>query len=571
MKISQVTLFLTLSCSFAQADVQKYANQRNKPVVGLKGMVVSDDRKASEWGVEILKKGGNAVDAAVATAFYLAVTRPNYASLGGGGFMIVCKAKEADCTAIDYREKAPHKSTADMFLIDGKAKAELSQDGALASGIPGVTSGLLAAHAKFGKIPRKILLSRPIEAAQKGFIFSANLQAGLSDRWGAMNEEGHRIFSCGRKNSYCEPGDLVKQGDLAKVLLEISKKGELGFYDGWVAKKVATEIKKAGGIFSTEDLKTYKSEMIAPMVSEYKSHEIITMPLPSSGGIIEQQLFFYAEKADATDAFAQGFASTASTHALATAMSLAFADRAKFMGDDSLSNQKVPTDTLLSEAYLNERWKLYSPKLFKNPEAAKISAKEGENTTHFSVIDKEGNAVAVTTTLNDNFGSAFVVPGTGIVMNNEMDDFISAPGVANMFGLVGSKANEIAPGKRPLSSMSPTIVRDSSTRENEIVIGGAGGPRIPTATFLALFNRLRFNMGIADAVSAGRFHQQWSPLDLMIEENSLSPEVISELQKLGHKTKFIKASARLQALERLSSGTVWGYSDPRSEGAAVSE
>jgi gamma-glutamyltranspeptidase/glutathione hydrolase len=543
-------------------------------------MVVSDDRDASQWGAEILRRGGNAIDAAVATAFYLSVTRPHFASLGGGGFLVYCPhpvhGQAQACRTVDYRERAPARASRDMYLREGKAVAALSRDGALASGVPGVVAGLLLAQEKFGRLKRQAVLARPIEMARSGFRWSSHAEWAAGDRWDVMNPEAKRLFGCkvggngpdAREIRPCEPGQVIRQPELARVLSEVSARGAPGFYQGWVAERLVSGLAQAGGILSRDDLASYRAQLRTPVSLTLSDFEVVSMPPPSAGGAIVLQLLQYASFADREGAFKDGFASARAIHAATHAMALGFADRAAHFGDPD--HVRVPLAGLLDPAYLAERWKsTWDPAHAAIPTAAGALS-EGANTTHFSVVDREGNAVAVTTTVNDNFGSGFVPPGTGIVMNDEMDDFSAQPGAPNLFGLVGAEANAIAPGKRPLSSMSPTIVRDLQGWPR-IVIGAQGGPRITTSVFWALLNRLRFGMPIQDAVIAPRVHMQWKPPQLMVEREGFGAETQAELRRLGYALKEIPASGKMHAIERFRSGRVWGVSDPRAEGAAVAE
>jgi gamma-glutamyltranspeptidase/glutathione hydrolase len=564
-------------------SVKALRESRYAAVGGTRGMVVSDDRIASEWGAEILRKGGNAIDAAVATGFALAVTRPHYAALGGGGFLIYCPAPAGGkgkktakpCSVIDYRELAPAEARRDMYVEEQKARDDLSQDGPLASAVPGVPAGLLLALEKFGTKPRKELMSRPIALARNGVPVTTYIEAAAVDRWSAFNPEAKRLFGCptGPKKALepCAPGAVVRQTDLAWVLEQISKQGARGFYQGEVAKRVVDSLKKGAGILTLEDFASYRPKLREPIRKSFQGMEVVTMPLPSAGGTLIAQMLGYVERADQQGLFAQGPGSVDTVHALAHMMSLAFADRAKYFGDPD--HVEVPVRALLSDGYLDERWKTFRRKKAALPEdAGEVGAflRESSETTHFSVIDRHGNAVVITTTVNDNFGSGFVPPGTGIVMNNQMDDFSIRPGVPNLFGLVGAEANAIAPGKRPLSSMSPTIVRDAEGNAR-ILIGAAGGPRITTSVFLSLVNRLRFGMSIVDAVAASRLHQQWRPEELMLERGGFAHEVRSRLTDLGYRVSEVPTSGKVHALERFPNGRVWGAPDFRGEGAAVAE
>ncbi len=542
-----------------------------RPVVGTKGMVVADDADAAAWGVEILRRGGNAVDAAVATAFFMAVSRPHFASLGGGGFILYCpkpvEGRAERCETIDYREQAPERATRDMFVRDGKARTDLSQDGALASGVPGVTAGLLLALEKYGSRPRHEVLSRPIEIAKRGTPMTGHMESVALERWDAMNSEARRIWGCGGSKP-CEPGVVVKQPELARVLEEIRAKGAAGFYRGWVAQKIAQGIRAENGILRESDLGSYEPRVRKTVSARYLGMEVISMPPPSAGGTTLLQMLRYAELADDAGMFEAGFWSAPAIHALTHGMSLAFADRAKHFADPA--SMKVSVESLLARDYLDDRWDA----TFKKgsaaiPADAGVPVAGGSQTTHFSVIDRQGNAVAVTTTVNDNFGSGFVPPGTGVVMNNEMDDFAIQPGVPNSFGLVQGEGNAIVPGRRPLSSMSPTIVRDEAG-QTRIVIGAQGGPKITSSVFLALIKRLRFRMSIQEAVITPRFHHQWKPVELMLEPG-FGAETREELAGMGYSLKDIAISGKMTALERYPNGRVWGVSDPRAEGAAVAE
>lgn len=565
----------------ADWDGTPEAEDRSKfrPVVGLKGMVVADDPLASEWGAEILRQGGNAVDAAVATAFVMAVTRPHYASLGGGGFLLYCPADGTakpgapKCHFIDYREKAPARSTRDMFVKNGKVDTKLSQDSALSSGVPGVTAGLLLALEKFGTMKRDKLLSRAIKLAKEGFPVTGRIEAGATERWKAFNDEAKRIFGCGggleTHEKPCPPGTILYQPELARVLQAIGQKGRDGFYKGRVAKNLADGLAKGGGIISVEDLAAYEAVLREPLLGKYRGLEVVTAPPPSGGGTGVLQMLRFTELGDSM--LGDGYGSAKSIHVMSHAMALAFADRAKWMADGDY--YKIPVPGLLDDGYLKSRWKTFKPGAADLSISAGLpaGAPEGTNTTHFSVVDKMGGAVALTTTVNDTFGSGYVPANTGVVMNNEMDDFSAMPGSPNLYGLVGSEANAIAPGKRPLSSMSPTIVRDSSTGAVRLVIGAQGGPRITTSVYQAIVNRLKFDLSLPDAIAAARFHQQWKPSTLRIERHGFGLEVRQKLESMGYQLEEVAAVGRMAGIERFASGRVWGVPDRRAEGAAVAE
>lgn len=551
---------------------------RYEPVVGSEGMVVSDDPLASKWGAEILRQGGNAVDAAVATAFVLSVTRPHFAALGGGGFLMYCPRPTpqgpSPCFTIDYRETAPQKATKGMYLKDGKPMEGLSHSGPLASAVPGTPAGLLFSLERFGTFPRAKLLSRAIEFAKKGYVFTPYSERVAYERWEAMNPSAQRIFGCQdpktRGLKPCPAGSLIRQPDLARVLEQIARKGTAGFYKGSVAKKISDGIRKAGGIISEEDLSSYQPQLRTPLADQLGTYQIITLPPPSSAGILILQMLKFAKFADQQGAFKKGFSAADSIHALAHAMGLGFSDRAKYLGDPDYI--KVPVQDLLSFNYLNNRWKTFQITKANVPKTAgKLNLSDTHhNTTHFSVLDRQGNAVAVTTTVNNDFGSGFVPPGTGVVMNDEMDDFSIQTGVPNIFGLVGQDANSIEGGKRPVSSMAPTVVRDSKGN-NRIIIGAAGGPKIPTSVFTSIWNRVHFEMPLMDAVVAPRFHHQWEPGTLFIERFGFPWEIRSNLEQRGYTFTEVPYLARVYALEHLSNGRILGIADPRGEGCAVAE
>ncbi|MCC7440435.1 MAG: gamma-glutamyltransferase [Bdellovibrionales bacterium] len=569
------------------------SNARVRPVVGTRGVVVADDLESAQWGAEILRRGGNAVDAAVATGFAMAVSRPHYAALGGGGFMVYCPAPSKEgakpCSVLDYRETAPATAHRDMYIRDGKGDTKLSQEGALAPGVPGVPAGLLAALEKWGSKSRREVLSEPVRMAREGTGFTGYMESAAIETWEAFNEEARGIFGCGAKaaaapRSPCEPGMTLKQPDLARVLEEIAEKGRDGFYTGWVARKIADGLREAGGIMTERDLAAYKPRMREPVRGAFRGFEVVSMPPPSAGGTVLLQMLAYADIADREGLLDGGFNDADSVHALAHAMALGFADRAEVFGDPDFV--KVPVDRLLSRKYLESRWKeTFRAGRQAVPPGAGIRFEGGSEalrravvptdaaneTTHFSVVDRHGNAVAVTTTVNGFFGSGFVPPGTGVVMNNEMDDFAIQPGVPNLFGLVGAEANAVASGKRPLSSMSPTVVRDSDGNVR-LVLGAAGGPTITTSVFLTIVNRLRFGMTLPDALAAPRFHQQWKPAALIHEKWGLPPESLFDLETYGWELKERTAIGRMHGLERFpATGRAWGVPDRRAEGAAAAE
>lgn len=564
-------LGVALISSSAFAD-KLYGESVRMPVGGTHGMIAADDAEAAAWGAEILRRGGNAVDGAIATAFAMSVTRPHFAAIGGGGFMIYCPAplhdKPQECTALDFREKAPSLAEKDMYIRNGKADPNLSQNGALASGVPGNVMGWLEALKHFGKFSQSKILKKPIALAKNGVRVSSHTEQAALDRWNAMNDEARKIFSCGHRDHPCEVGDLLKQPDLAKTLALISQKGAAGFYQGTIAKKITSGIHSAGGILKESDLNHYQVQTRLPLLGHFHDFEIVTMPPPSSGGIALLQMFAYMDLAQKDGLLQHGPGSIPALSTESYAMSLAFADRAEYLGDPAFYS--VPLNELLNPHYLSERWKTFDLKHAHIASGAGKVVSEPTHTTHLSVMDKEGNAVAMTVTVNDNFGSGFVPPGTGIVMNDQMDDFSAQAGVPNLFGLVGAEANSIQPGKKPLSSMTPTIVRDSSGHAR-IAIGAAGGPRIITAVFQSLFNRLQWGMSLTDSVAAPRIHHQWKPEKVWMEKYGFSEEIRKSLEKSGYQIEEAQKFGVVHAVERLPNHRVIGAPDPRGEGAAIAE
>lgn len=558
------------------AELVSGASRLRPELVGNKGIVVSDDREASAWGAEILRQGGNAVDALMATAFYLSVSRPQYASLGGGGFLVYCPAPAGgpapDCSSLDFRETAPAAAKPDLFLRNGKAVADLSRNGALAVGVPGNVAGWLTAQEKWGRLKRAQILRRPLFAAREGVRVSGNTEVAALDRWDSFNPEARRIFGCGEGTAAkpCAPGTVLKQPDLARVMEAIRDKGRAGFYEGAVAARIFAGLKAAGGILTPQDLAGYKPIERKVLHGNFRGYDVVSMPPPSSGGVLLLEMLASMELARAQGALGQA-GSVEAQHAVIHAMRLAFADRAEHLGDPGF--HRVPLEALLDPARLAQRWRAsFDPlRAASKIEPLALSAPhEGQHTTHLVAVDRHGAGASMTITVNDNFGSAFVSPGTGVVLNNEMDDFVAQPGVPNLFGLVGGKANQVDAGKRPLSSMTPTIVRDAQGRVR-LVLGAQGGPRIISAVFQTLVNRLDHGMSLPDAVSAPRVHHQWKPDEVAVEIPGFAPEVVRGLEAHGYKVKPSTGVGRLESIERFADGRVWGVPDPRTEGGSATE
>lgn len=530
---------LAVFCTEAQKINSRQYSVQKKINCG-KGAVVSAHPLASLVGLSILKKGGNAIDAAIAMQLALAVVYPGAGNIGGGGFM-VAHLKNGQNVSLDYREKAPAKATRDMYLDEaGNPLMHLSQDGHLAAGVPGTVAGLFASM-KYAKLPFKTLIQPAIELAEKGFAITASQAASFNStkkEFLALNTSAIAFV----KETKWKAGDLLIQKDLANTLKRIRDNAQKGFYEGETARLIVAEMQKGRGIISLDDLKAYQAIERTALDFNYKDYRVISMPLPSSGGIILQQMLKMIEERNIA---AMQFQTAASVQLMTEAERRAFADRGEFLGDPDFV--KVPVKTLVSAAYLSERMKDYEPGKAGNSKTTGAGfIKESEETTHLSVVDTYGNAVAVTTTLNDGYGSKTVVGGAGFLLNNEMDDFSVKPGVPNMYGAIGNDKNAIAPGKRMLSSMTPTIVLKNGSPY--LVVGTPGGTTIPTSVFQTLVNMLEFGMSAEDAVNKPKFHHQWLPDEVSVEKDF--PETVkTQLKAMGYVIKEREAIGRTELIQ----------------------
>lgn len=529
-----------------------------KRVVCSNGAVVSAHALASKIGIDILKQGGNAIDAAIATQLALAVVFPVAGNIGGGGFT-VARLSNGELIALDYREMAPGKATRDMYIDkDGRARTDKSQDGHLSNGVPGSVAGMIALS-KYGKLPFKKLIQPAIDLAEKGFTLTereANSYNGLQSSLKKYNTRR----SAFEKDTPWKEGDLLVQKDLANTLKRIRDKGADGFYKGKTAQLIVDEMKRGGGIITKDDLKNYKAIYRKPHVFDYKGYTIVGMPMPSSGGLLLHQMMKMIEDRNIAS---MGFESTQAVQLMTEVERRAFADRAEYMGDADFYN--VPVDMLTNSAYLRERMKDYdpdkaTPSTMVKP--GKLLKAESEETTHFNVIDKEGNAVSITTTLNDSYGSKVVVGGAGFLLNDEMDDFSIKPGVPNMFGAVGGEANAIAAGKRMLSSMTPTIVLKNN--EPYLIVGTPGGTTIPTSVFQTIVDILEFGMSTEDAVNKPKFHHQWLP-DVINVEKGFPKDVEENLKKMGYTVQQRYAIGRTEVIRVLPDKKFEAVADNRGE------
>jgi gamma-glutamyltranspeptidase/glutathione hydrolase len=535
------------------------------PVRARRGMVASQNEIASKIGADAIKAGGNAVDAAVATAFALAVVHPTAGNIGGGGFLVYRPAS-GEAVAYDFREAAPAKASPTMFMKDGKYSAELHHNSYLAVGVPGTVAGLYLAWKEQGKLPWKALVEPAVALARDGFTVSEGLARSLKGEMRAFEKYPASLAQFSKNGTPYEAGDILKQPDLARTLERIAAQGPAGFYEGETALALEREMAAHGGLITRDDLKNYKAVRRAPVKGVYRGYEVVSMPPPSSGGVALIEMLNVLEGYDLGK---MGFGSADAIHLTAEAMKRAFADRARFLGDPDF-NRDMPLPRLMSKDYAAELRKTIakdhtvkaSPTTFEWPH-------ESEETTHISVVDGSRNAVSLTYTLEQGYGVKIVVPGAGFLLNNEMGDFNAAPGLTTADGLIGTEPNLAAPGKRMLSSMSPTIL----ARDGQLfmVTGSPGGRTIINTVLETILDVVDFGMNAQEAVDAARFHHQWLPDRISFERNGLSPDTIAELERRGHTLQAGGAQGVAQVIvNKAKEGMLEGGTDRRaSDGAAV--
>lgn len=537
------------------------------PVAGENGMVVTAQHLATHVGVDVLKAGGNAVDAAVAVGYALAVVYPAAGNLGGGGFMTVQLA-DGRKTFLDFREKAPLAATADMYLDkDGNVIEGLSAKGHLAVGVPGTVSGMELALSKCGTLKRAQVIAPAIKLAENGFALEQGDIDLLHTATGEFEKDKDMRAIFLHNGQPLQVGQKLVQKDLAKTLKEISAKGTDGFYKGWVAKALVDSSQAGKGIITQADLDKYKTRELAPIECDYRGYHVVSAPPPSSGGVVICQIMNILEGYPMADL---GYHSAQGLHYQIEAMRHAYVDRNSYLGDPDFV--KNPIEHLLDKNYATKLRDAIEPQKAGDSQAIKpgVSPHEGNNTTHYSIVDKWGNAVSVTYTLNDWFGAGVMASKTGVILNDEMDDFTVKVGVPNMYGLVQGEANAIAPGKAPLSSMSPTIV----TKDGKavMVVGTPGGSRIITATLLTILNVIDYKMNIQEAVDAPRFHQQWMPETTNLETFAVSPDTQKILESWGHKFAGPQDANHLAAIlvgapslggKPVGNNRFYGANDPR--------
>ena len=541
-------------------------SQSPDPIRGKNGMIVSASKLSSQIGIDILKKGGNAVDASVAVGFALAVTYPAAGNLGGGGFMVI-HLNDGKNTTIDFREKAPLIAKEDLYWDSlGNYDSDLSQFGVTSSGVPGSVAGLIYALEKYGTLSLKDVIQPAIDLAENGFALEYRLAKSLEYENENFNkyESSKKVFT--QDGLPFAEGEKLVQKDLAFTLRQIADNGSNGFYDGEVAQLIVNQIKSNGGYITLEDLQSYKPVERLPISTDYKGYNVVTMGPPSAGGVTLLQMLNILENYN----FSHGeWGSSKFIHSLVEAMKFVFADRSKHIGDPDYYS--VPIDWLLSKDYgrniFNRIGENATPSVNIFPGEVP-SAKESEETTHYSVIDKYGNAVSTTTTINSSYGSKVVVEGAGFLLNNEMDDFSCKPGVPNQFGLIGSEANKIEPGKRMLSSMTPTIILKDG--KPFMVLGSPGGATISTVVLQVILNVLDFGMDIQQAIDKPRIHHQWLPDKIDFESFGLSLDVINSLEKKGHIIGDERVLGRVEGIIADQNNRLfYGATDPRGFGAAI--
>ncbi|HEY0039927.1 MAG TPA: gamma-glutamyltransferase [Flavisolibacter sp.] len=561
--LSSALLFVSCKSSKsivgAGQAVNPYQYNTTKKTIAKNGAIASAHPLASKVGVEIMRSGGNAFDAAIATQLALAVVYPNAGNIGGGGFL-VARTSTGETVALDYREMAPAAAHRDMYLdAQGNVMEGKSINGHLAAGIPGTVAGLFETM-KYAKLPFAKLIQPAIDLAEKGYVITqreAGSLNGLQDELAQYNT----TTTAFQKSVSCKAGDTLIQKDLANTLKRIRDNGAAGFYEGTTADLIVAEMGRGKGIITHADLKNYTAKWRTPHAFNYKGYTVVGMPMPSSGGVLLHQMMKMVEDKPLST---YGYNNAMAVQLMVEAERRAYADRAEYMGDADF--YKVPIEQLVTPAYLQNRMKDYQPGIAGKSTTTKPGLqKVSEQTTHLSVIDKEGNAVSVTTTLNNSYGSKTVVGGAGFLLNDEMDDFSAKPGVPNLYGAVGGEANAIAPGKRMLSSMTPTLVLQNG--KPFLVIGTPGGTTIPTSVFQTIVNIVDFGLSTEDAVYGPKFHHQWLPDEVYVEK-TFSPAVRAALQKMGYKLIERGAIGRVEVIKVLPDGSLEAIADNRGDDAA---
>ena len=564
--LSWIVLILLLSCHSVKKTssgpvIDPYHFSSTKRIVAKQGAVVCAHPLASAVGVSVMKQGGNAIDAAIATQLALAVVYPGAGNIGGGGFM-VARLSNGQSLALDYREMAPSSASRNMYLdAQGNVIPGKSINGHLSSGVPGTIAGIFESM-KYAKLPFSKLIQPAIDLAEKGFSLTEKEASAFNSIQNDLQKynSAPTVF---QRNAPWKAGDILIQPELANTLKRIRDNGAAGFYEGATAQLIVDEMKRGNGIITHEDLKNYRAKWRTPDTFDYKGYTIIGMPMPSSGGILLHQMMKMVEDRPLAS---YGFETPQAVQLMVEVERRAYADRAEYMGDADF--YKVPERALTDISYLKNRMNDYQPGVAGNSQQVKpgkLPVRESEQTTHISIIDGEGNAASVTTTLNNSFGSKTVVGGAGFFMNDEMDDFSSKPGVPNMFGAVGGEANAIAPGKRMLSSMAPAIVLQNN--RPYLVVGTPGGTTIPTSVFQTIVDIIDFRLSTGDAVNKPKFHHQWLPDEVDLEKG-FPEDTKAALERMGYKLKERGAIGRTEVIKVLPDGTFEAVADNRGDDAA---
>jgi gamma-glutamyltranspeptidase/glutathione hydrolase len=554
---------LLLVVSLVACQTRK-SGERITGFIADSAVVVSAHPLASAVGASILRQNGNAVDAAIATQLALAVVYPSAGNIGGGGFMVL-RLNDGSTYALDYREKAPEAASSDMYIDSlGEVIAGISERGHLSSGVPGTVAGLVEAHRKFGRLDWKKLVQPAINLARDGFPLTKREAKHLNEIQADLRQFNTVAPDFFLKDMWSE-GDSLKLNDLADALERIRDQGAKGFYEGKTADDLVAEMGRGKGLITHKDLAAYQAVWRTPITGQFKNYKLIGMPPPSSGGVAVVQLL---KSVEPYPVHAWGFNTTPTIHLMIEAERRVYADRAGYLGDPDFST--IPVEKLTDRFYLEERMKTFDPEKATPSNQVKegiLSQPESKQTTHLSIVDAEGNAVAVTTTLNDSYGSRVVVAGSGFLLNDEMDDFSIKPGVPNMYGAIGGEANKIEPNKRMLSSMTPTIVEKDG--KLFMVVGTPGGTTIITSVFQIILNVTEHGQTMQEAVNAKRFHSQWFPDSVFVEKGAFDEETTRSLTKMGHKLKTVSGLGRVEAILVLPDGKLEGAPDPRGDDSAA--
>jgi gamma-glutamyltranspeptidase/glutathione hydrolase len=551
-----------IGCS-ENANNRRSETLEGRGIIANNGMVVSAHPQSSGIGTGVLQKGGNAIDAAVATEFALSVCYPEAGNIGGGGFMVI-RTSNGQTEIIDYRERAPLKASKDMFLDDkGRVIEGLSTSTHLGSGVPGTVEGMIMAHSKYGRLSFKDVIQPAIDLANRGFPLT-KLQAASFNSNRDIFIERNTQMPAYVKDSLWKEGDTLHQTELAATLMLIRDLGREGFYSGTTAENIIKEMERGNGIITRTDLDEYSAVSREPLQTIYRGYKIFSVPPPSSGGIILFQLLGMIEPHTISNL---DILSQQKIHLVAEAERRAFADRAEYLGDPEYVS--IPVEKLLKKEYLRDRMKTFNESkssLSADVNYGIISAHESEETTHYSVVDAEGNAVSATTTLNGSFGNSVVVEGAGFLLNNQMDDFSLKPGFPNIYGLIGGEANSIEPGKRMLSSMTPVIIEKNG--KLFLVLGSPGGSTIPTSVLQVIINVIDHGINIQAAVDTGRFHHQWLPDQIAIEKNFTDSVTLKKLKEMGHTISFRSAIGRVNSIHILPDMRMAAGADKRGDNSA---